>query len=138
MIKPTFVTELGKGFLIYGLITFSDKSKKDNKQDLIRPSDNLKFELQKDLNKSSLSFELGKVHEKKSFSVVSDRVFNFGILQRKKNKTIGEKRPMTLDIIDMIQILGIQDKNYNFINLVNVSISSDNVIQELTKYRKSI
>ena len=117
-------------------ISSSGKTKKDNKLDLIRPSDNLKFQLQEDVYKNSLSFELGKVHEKKSFSVISDRVFNFDILQRKKNKTISEKRPVTLDIIDSIQILGIQDKNYNFLNPVHVSISSDNTIQELTKYRK--
>ena len=85
---------------------FSGETKKDNKLDLIRPSD------------------------------VRDRFFNFGILHSKKNKTIGEKRPMTLDIIDTIQILGIQDQNYNFLNPVNISITSDNIIQELTKYRK--
>ena len=80
MIKQTFVTELKKDFSIHGLISFSGKTKKDNKLDLIRPSDNLKFQLHRDVYKNSLNFELGKVHEKKSFSVVRDRVFNFGIL----------------------------------------------------------
>ena len=81
-------------------------------------------------------FELGEVHKEKSFVVVSDRVLNFGILQSKKNKTIGKKRPMILDIINTIQILGIQDKNYNFLNPVNISITSDNITQKLTKYKK--
>ena len=83
-----------------------------------------------------MSFELGKVHNKKSFNVVSDKVFNFGILETKKNKTIGEKRAMGLQVVDTIRILGIQNSNYNFLNPINISISSDNVIQQLTKYRK--
>ena len=136
MIKPTFVTELGKDFSINGLISFSGETKKDNKLDLIRPSNNLKFQLQRDVYKISLNFEQGQVHEEKSFSIVRDRVFKFAILQSKKNKTIGEKRPMTLDIIDTIQILDIQGQNYNFLNPVNISVTSDNIIQELTKYRK--
>ena len=43
---------------------------------------------------------------------------------------------MTLDIIDTIQILGIQDQNYNFLNPVYISITTDNIIQELTEYKK--
>ena len=56
MIKPTFITELKTDFSIYDLISFSDKTKKINKLDLIRPSDNLKFQLQEDKYKNSLSF----------------------------------------------------------------------------------
>ena len=81
-----------------------------------------------------MSFELGKVHNKKSFNVVSDKVFNFGILETKKNKK--KKRAMGLQVVDTIRILGIQNSNYNFLNPINISISSDNVIQQLTKYRK--
>ena len=104
--------------------------------DLIGPSDNLRFHLQEDKYKRSLGFELGKVHNKKSFNVVINKVFNFGILQSKKNKTIGEKIPMTLELIDTIRILGIQDKDHDSLNPINISVSSDTVIQELTKYRK--
>ena len=43
---------------------------------------------------------------------------------------------MTLEIIDTIRILGIQDKDHDSLNPINISISSDTVIQELTKYRK--
>ena len=48
---------------------------------------------------------MGKVNEKKSFSVVSANVFNFGLLCSKKNKTIGGNRKM-LEIIDTMKILG--------------------------------
>ena len=72
---------------------------------MIKPSDNLKFEVKKNTYKTSISFELGKINEKKSYSVVSANVFNFGLLCSKKNKTIGENRKM-LEIIDTMKILG--------------------------------
>ena len=60
IIKPTFATEVQKEFSIYGLISFSGetKKKKINKLDLIKPGDNLKFELIDDVYKNSFSFEL--------------------------------------------------------------------------------
>ena len=136
MIKPTFVTELGKNFLIYGLISFSSEPKENNKLDLIRPSDSLSFQLLEDAYKNSLTFELGKVHEKKSYNVVGDKVFNFGILRSKKNKMLGTKRSMGAEIVHKIQIFGVQDKNTNFLNPIVVSISSDDLMGELTKYKK--
>ena len=83
-IKPTFVTEVQKEFSIYCLISFSGETKKNNKLDLIKPGENLKFELIDDVYKNSLSFELGNVHTKKSFNFVSNKVFNFAILQTEK------------------------------------------------------
>ena len=47
-----------------------------------------------------------------------------------------EKRAMTLQIIDTICILGIQDNNLNFLNMITILISSDTVIQKLTKHKK--
>ena len=106
--------------------------RKKNKLDLIRPNDNLKFQLKKDVYKNSLSFELGKVHTKKSFNVVSDKVFNFGILRSKKTKkTIGEKRRMVIEIIDTICVLGLQIEEQNYLNPITVSITSNDVILEL-------
>ena len=97
--------------------------------DLIKPGGNLKFELIDDVYKNSLSFELGKVHTKKSFNVVSNKVFNFAILRTEKNKRTGEKRAMNLEIIDTICILGIEDNDVNFLNPITISISLDTVIQ---------
>ena len=104
------------------------KNKEDNKLDLIKPTGSLKFQLLKDVYKNSLSFELGKVHEDRSFTMVGDRVFNLGLLRMKKCKTIGQKRPMTLEVINTIRVLSIQDQNVNFINPL-FSISSDTIIQ---------
>ena len=43
---------------------------------------------------------------------------------------------MSLTVIHTIRILGIQSKDYNTLNRLIISISSDNIIQKLTKYRK--
>ena len=96
---------------IYGLISHSGESTRDNKLELIKPTDGLKFQLLKNGCKKNLSFELGKVHEDRSFTVVGDSVFNLGLLRTKKHKTIGQKRPMALEIIDTVKILSVQDEH---------------------------
>ena len=77
IIKPTFTADVQKEFSIDGLLSFLRETKKNHKLDLIKQGNNLKFELIDDIYKNSLSFELGKVHTKKSFNVVSNKVFNF-------------------------------------------------------------
>ena len=66
IIKPTFATEVQKEFSIYGLISFSGETKKNNKLDLIKPGDNLKFELIDDVYKNS-KFRVGKSSYEKIF-----------------------------------------------------------------------
>ena len=122
-----------KEFSICGLITFSGENK-GKKLDLINPSNNLKFEVEKDIYKTSISFELGKIY-KKSYTVASDNVFNFGLLPSKKNKTIDEKCKM-LEIIDTIKISGLQVETENYLNSINIPLNTNNVIQQLTKYNK--
>ena len=117
------------------MITFSGESKDNKKLDLINASNNLKFEVKKDTYKTSISFELGKVLEKFFYIVVSDNVFNFGLLCSKKNKTIGEKHKMS-EIVNKIKILGLQVETENYLNPVNISLNTNNVIQQLTKYNK--
>ena len=77
---------------------------------------------------------MGKVHEKKSYCVVSDNVSNFGLFRSKKNKTIGEKLKM-LEIFDTINILGLQVETENYWKPINISLNT-NVSQQLTKYNK--
>ena len=86
IIKPTFATELQKEFSIYGLISFSGETKKNNKLDLIKPGDNLKFELIDDVYKNSLSFELGKVHTKKSLMLPAIKFLILLYCKQKKTK----------------------------------------------------
>ena len=42
---------------------------------------------------------------------------------------------MAGEIVDTVQILGIQNTEYSFLNPVYISINSDVVIQKLTKYQ---
>ena len=114
MIKGTFSTELNKEFSTYGLITFSSKNKNNNKLILISPNRNLMFHLKKDVSKTSLNFELGKVHTNKSYSVASDILYKFSLFYSKNNKTVSEKRIM-LDVIDTIPIPGLQIETQNFL-----------------------
>ena len=133
IIKPSFTTELQKEFSIYGLINFSGESEKNNKLDLISPQNNLKFELEKDIYKTELKFELNKVHTKKTFDIVGDHILNLGILSTKKRKKIGEKRIMSGEITDSVNIIGIQNIEYSYLNPIHININSENVIRKLIK-----
>ena len=135
IIKPTFTTELQKEFSIYGLISFSGETKKDNKLKLISPQNRLKFEMTRDIYKNDMRFELSKVHSKKTFNVVGDHILNFSMLRTKKQNRVGEKRGIGVEIIDTVHILGIQNTEFSFLNPVHISINSDIIIQQLTKYK---
>ena len=135
VIKPTFTTELQKEFSIYGLISFSGETKKDNKLELVSPQNRLKFEITRDIYKKDMKFELSKVHSKKTFNIVGDHILNFSMLRTKKQNRIGQKINVGAEIIDTIHILGIQNTEFNFLNPVHISINSDVIIQQLTKYK---
>ena len=62
-------------------------------------------------------------------------ILNFGILRTSKHKRIGEKRAMAGEIVDTVNILGIQNTDYSFLNPIYISINSDIVIKKLTKYK---
>ena len=132
VIKPAFTMELQKEFSIYGLISFSGETKKDNKLELVSPQIRLKFEMTRDIYKKDMKFELSKVHSKKTFNVVGDHILNFSMLRTKKQNRNGEKRGIAAEIIDTVHILGIQNTEFSFLNPVHISINSDIIIQQLT------
>ena len=134
MIKPTFTTELQQEFNIYGLIYFFGDQK--DKLDLIRPKNKLKFQLDRDIYKKQMKFEIAKVHKKKTFDVVSDYILNFSILRTEKSG-IGNKRKMKNEIVDEIPILGIQNSEFNVLNPIYISINSDNIISRLQLYKNN-
>ena len=135
VIKPTFTTELQKEFSIYGLISFSGETKKKKKIRIVSPQNRLKFEITRDIYKKDMKFELSKVHSKKTFNVVGDHILNFSMLRTKKQNRTGEKRGISAAIIDTVHILGIQNTEFSFLNPVHISINSDVIIQQLTKYK---
>ena len=80
---------------------------------------------------------MGKVHTKTSISTTHDNVLNFGILCTRKNKTAAEKRTMSQEIIKTIHVLGLQNfVNYERMNLIKVSLDSNDIIERLAKYKK--
>ena len=107
MITKTFVTELKENASTYGLVSFSNETKTDNKLHLITPHNKLKFNLKKDIYKNKDGLELGKVHTKTSFSTTHDNVLDFGMLYTIKNKAVGEKRTMPMEIIKNIHVLAL-------------------------------
>ena len=135
IIKPTFTTELQKEFNIYGLIYFSGEAKENNKLHLIRPESKLKFQFNKDVYKKEMRFELAKVHKKKTFNVVGDYISNFSILTTKRYG-IGQKRKR-MELVDEISILGIQNAEFNVLNPLYISITSDAIISKLQLYKNN-
>ena len=144
IIKPSFTTELQKEFSIYGLVNFSSEIDKKNKKiKVISPNNNLKFKVEKDIYKNQLKFELSKVHSKKTFDIVNNNIYNFGILSIDKKIKIGEKRAMSKEIIDSVTIIGIQNTEYSYINPIHIQVKSESVIRKLltnktNKYRFSL
>ena len=58
------------------------------------------------------------------------------MLRTKRKKTIGQKRPFNREIIETIKIFGIQNSEYNFLNSIYISITSDHIKPKLTNFRK--
>ena len=93
-INEIYVTQLNKELSIYGLITFSSENKHNKELDLVTPDNNIKFQLKRDICKNSIGFELAKVHEKKSYTVINNKILNMGLLRSDKNRFVGQKYKM--------------------------------------------
>ena len=106
MITETFVTELNESISTYNLISFSGKTKTGNKLELISPRNKLNFNLKKDIYKNKVGCKLDEVHTNTSFSTTNN-VLNFGIICTRINKAVGEKRKMSLEIVETIHVLGL-------------------------------
>ena len=91
IIKPSFTTELQTEFSIYGLINFSGEIDEEKKIKVISPKNYLKFEIEREIYKNQLKIELNKVHNKKTFNIIDNNVFNFGILCTKKKEKLARK-----------------------------------------------
>ena len=117
MINEIYVTQLDKEFSIFGLITFFSENKNNKKLDLVTPDNNIKFQLKKDV-----WLELAKVLGKKSYTVINNKILNFGLLKSGKNRFVGQKHKMK-EIIDIIRVLGLQAESENSLNSINISMN---------------
>ena len=136
MINEIYVTQLNKEFLIYGLITFSSENKNNKKLDLVTPDNYINFQLKRDVFKNSIGFELAKVHEKKSYTVINNKTLNFGQLRSDKNRFVGQKYKMK-EIIDIDRVLGSQVESENYLNTINISMNSNDFLKKLEKYKRN-
>ena len=132
-IIPSFTTELQTEFSIYGLVNFSNETRKENeKLNIISPKNYLRFNIIDNVIKNKLNFELTKVHTKKTFEITDKAIYNFGILKVEKGN-IGQKRPAEKEVMDIIRIIGLQKTENLYLNPVHVNIKSESVIRKLMK-----
>ena len=85
MIAERFVTELNQKLSTFGLVSFSNEAKDNNKLDLITPTRKLKFNMKRNVYKNRITLNLGKVHIK-TFSTTQNNALNFDLLCTKKKK----------------------------------------------------
>ena len=125
MIIETCICELNENDSIHGLIPLLGKTKnKDNKLHLITSEHKLKFNLKKDTHTNKKELKLGENHTKTSFSTPQGDALSLGVLCTKRNKTIGEKRAMSHEIVDTLHVLEMQ--NFKYYGRLNpMEITSD-------------
>ena len=102
---------------------------------MVTPDNNIKFQLKRDVYKSSIGFELAKVHKRKSYTVINNKILNFGLLRSAKNCFVGQKYK-TKEIIDIVRVPGLQVESENYLNPVNISMTSNELLKKLEKYKQ--
>ena len=105
LICQPYVTKIEKSFSLYGLISFSRKVIKEKAVSLVLPQNKLKFNVEKDILKKKLSFELKKLNEKTPIVTSRDDILNFGISYTKKLKKLGKKEKCRTKFIKDILLL---------------------------------
>ena len=58
------------------------------------PDNNITFQLKRDVYENSIRFELAELHQKKSCTVINNKILNFGLLRSNKNRFLGQKYKM--------------------------------------------
>ena len=74
-----------------------------------------------------------KYTKKKSYTVINNKILNFGLLRSDKNRFVGQKYKMK-EIIDIVRVLGLQVKSENYLNPINISMDSNELLKKLEKY----
>ena len=99
------------------------------------PDNDIKFQLKRDVYKNCIGFELAKVHKKKSYTVINNKILNFRLLRSDKNRFVGQKYKMK-EIIDIVRVLGLQVEPENYLNPINISMNSNKLLKKFEKYKK--
>ena len=81
--------------------------------------------------------QLSKISNDKKIVTTKNKVKNIGILAKTKEKRIGQKRGISVEIIVTIIIRGLQQfDKYNKSNAIEIKIDGNKIIVDLAKYRK--
>ena len=133
LIKETYITELKKRISIYGSKSYFDKKTEHEIFKIISPEKLLKFLVNKDTNKNSLSFQLTKINGE--LPVLKDKkVHNFSLTR------IGRKRKLPMQDPTETIIIHVQ-QNFEIaggLNPVKIEIEDDRVINTLKKHKNVI
>ena len=71
---------------------------------------------------------MAKVHERKSYTIIN-KILNFGLLRSDKN-FVGLKYEMK-EIIDIVRVLALQVELEDYLNPINISMNSKELLKKL-------
>ena len=133
LIKETFITELNKKISIYGSISYFNKKMENEIFKMVTPREILKFYINNDTTKNSLSFQLTSVSRKLPKS--KDRkIYNLSLTK------IGEKRKRRMEeAIETVIICSQQSFEIaGVLNPVQIEIEDDRILNMLKRYKNVV
>ena len=90
---------------------------------MIKPKTSLKFKVKNEEYKGNIVIQLERITKEESTKVKDNKVTNFSILATRKKKKVGNKRPMSYEIIDQVKSSGLQNfDKYDKLNPVDINI----------------
>ena len=133
LIKETYITALNKKVSIYGSISYFNKKTKNEMFKIISTENFLKFFVNRDTNKDSLSFQLTSISG--NLPTLKDKKIHNLSLTR-----IGRKRKLSMQELIETIIIHTQ-QNFEIIdglNPVQIEIKDDRIINVLKKHKNVI
>ena len=124
IIEPTFIQLFNKQLQIYGFISLPFASK--NRNNLINSENLLRFHIEHEINKESITFELAHSENSGSVSTTDSKVHHISILINKEPKKTMIEGEVTIE--------GYQNfNNYQKLNPIDIEITDNDVLRKLTK-----
>ena len=123
-VKSTLITELNKKVSIYGKIEVAAIND-TNINKLISPDKALKFQIEKNIFKENLSFELQNITKEKVIKTVDSKVHNINVIMIPQNK----KR---YTLVDSVKIIGFHSFGVDKLNPISISIENNDLISHFS------
>ena len=71
-----------------------------------------------------------KYSKKKTYTLINNKILNFGLLRSDKNHFVGQKYKMK-EIIDIVRGFRLQVESENYLNPINISTNSKELFKKL-------